>query len=313
MGALIVDTDPGVDDALALALLAAQPEADIVAVGSVHGNVPAALAADNALRVLEVLELPHVPVAIGADVPYSGDESTFTALHVHGEDGLSGRAGPLPGRKPEMESAAEQIVRLARQRPEELTVLALGPLTNVALAVDLEPDLPFLVKEVVWCGGAINVAGNVSAHAEANARNDPEGAERVLAAGFRMRMVPLDVTGDAWADGAWVDGIAELDTPRARAATAWIQHYVDFYSQSRNTRGCVLYDPLAAAIAVNPELATYQRHPVTVELAGYPRGATLLCSRAGGKAADDLDRRPVRIAMTADIDVMLGQLRLAFT
>ncbi|TCO54933.1 nucleoside hydrolase [Actinocrispum wychmicini] len=301
MAALIVDTDPGADDALALMLLAAQPDTEIVAVGSVHGNVPAALAADNALRVLDVLGLPHVPVAMGADVPYSGEESTFTALHVHGSDGLGGYAGESPSRKPTTESAAEQIVRLARDR-SNLALLALGPLTNLALALDLEPDLPLLLREVVWCGGAVHAAGNVTAHAEANARNDPEAAEKVLAAGFTMTMVPLDVTGQAWADGAWLDQIGGGAV--GRSAAQWIGHYVRFYSKA--SRGCLLYDPLAAAIAVNPELARYERHRVRVELVGYPRGATLLCFRAG-----ENERRPVRVAMSAHVDVMLDQLRRA--
>lgn len=301
MAALIVDTDPGADDALALVLLATLPDTEIVAVGSVHGNVPAALAADNALRVLDVLGLTHVPVALGADVPYSGAESTFTALHVHGSDGLGGYAGESPGRKPSKESAAEQIVRLARDR-DDLVLLALGPLTNLALALDLEPELPLLLREVVWSGGAVHAAGNVTAHAEANARNDPEAAEKVLAAGFAMTMVPLDVTGQAWADGAWLDQIG--DSAIGRSAGLWIKHYVEFYS--KDSRGCLLYDPLAAAIAVNPEIARYERQRVRVELAGYPRGATLLCFRA-----DENERRPVRIAMSAHIEVMLDNLRRA--
>jgi purine nucleosidase len=307
MIALIVDTDPGVDDALALLLLASRPDVEIVAVGSVHGNVPATLAAGNALRVLEVLDLPHIPVAVGADVPLSGAENTFTALHVHGPDGLGGFAGPSPDRRPTTESAAEQIVRYACARPGELVLLALGPLTNVALALRLEPRLPELLREVVWCGGAIYVPGNVSEYAEANARNDPEAAEAVLAAGFTLRMVPLDVTGQAWADAEWVDAIAGVDTPRARAAIRWIRHYVDFYSRSGDRRGCVLYDPLAVTIALNPDLATYERHQVEVDLTGHPRGATLLGSREN--ATDD--RRPVGMAITADIGVMLDQLRRA--
>jgi len=302
MAALIVDTDPGADDALALLLLAARPDAEVVAVGSVHGNVPAAVAADNALRVLETLGV-EVPVAVGADVPYSGAEGTFTALHVHGLDGLGGFAGQPPGRKPTSESAAEQIVRLARERPGELGLLALGPLTNLALALDLEPQLPVLLRDVVWCGGAVHVGGNVTARAEANARNDPEGAERVLAAGFALTLVPLDVTAQAWADGEWLDSVAGS---RRAFALDWIKDYVEFYTRDQGKRGCVLYDPLAAAIALNPELARYERHQLRVELDGNSRGATLISSRAGE------DRRPARTAVRADITGVLAEMRLAF-
>jgi purine nucleosidase len=302
MPALIVDTDPGADDALALMLLAARTDAEVVAVGSVHGNVPAPVAADNALRVLETLEV-DVPVAVGADVPYSGAESTFTALHVHGLDGLGGFAGRPPSRKPSTESAAEQIVRLARDRPGELGVLALGPLTNLAHALDLEPDLPVLLRDVVWCGGAVHVGGNVTARAEANARNDPEGAERVLAAGFALTLVPLDVTAQVWADGDWLDSVAGS---RRAFALEWIQHYVEFYTRDRGKSGCVLYDPLAAAVALNPELARYERHQIRVEMVGNSRGATLISSPAGE------ERRPARIAVRADITRVMTEMRLAF-
>ncbi|MFE5123611.1 nucleoside hydrolase [Streptomyces sp. NPDC056669] len=181
---MVIDTDPGVDDTWAILFLAAQPDVEIVAVGAAHGNVPTAVAAANALRVLDVAGLDQVPVAVGHPAPLQ--QSLRTAEFVHGEDGLGGKAGPASPREVSPESAAEQLVRLARQRPGELTLLALAPLTNIVLALRLEPSLPRLLRRVVFMGGAFHVAGNVSAWAEANSAHDPEAAEEVLRAGFDL-------------------------------------------------------------------------------------------------------------------------------
>ncbi|MEU1903564.1 nucleoside hydrolase [Streptomyces hygroscopicus] len=308
---VVIDTDPGVDDTWAILFLAAQPDVEIVAVGAAHGNVPTAVAAANALRVLDVVGLDQVPVAVGHPVPLQ--QPLQTAEFVHGADGLGGRAGPPSPRRVSAESAAEQLVRLARQRPGELTSLALAPLTNIALALRMEPNLPRLLRRVVFMGGAFHVPGNVTAWAEANSAHDPEAAEEVLRAGFDLIMVPLDMTEHAWADASWLKRIADATAPAARFASSVLETYVALYSDAHGTVGCVLHDPLAAAIMVDESLATYKERQVMVELAGHARGVTLIDERKfrvdhGGIP----DQRPtVRIAATVDAATAMDRVHRA--
>ncbi|SHE60604.1 nucleoside hydrolase [Streptoalloteichus hindustanus] len=309
---IVLDTDPGIDDSIAFLYLAAQPDAEIVAVGSVHGNVSSRLTAENALRLLDLVDLPHVPVAVGAQRPLAqpllrGGEA------VHGVDGLGGVAGPPSPRQPVPESAAEQLVRLARQHPGELSVLALGPLTNVALAYLLEPELPRLLREVVCMGGAVAVPGNITPHAEANIWHDPEAAEVVLGAGFDLTLVPLDVTLRTWAGAAWWNAVAQVDHPRARFACEVTAHYIDFYKiHPSDEPGCPLHDALAAAVLLDPALVRCEEHRVTVELTGaQTRGATLADRRGFPSPEDPAARPPIRVATEVDAPEVLARIHRA--
>jgi purine nucleosidase len=310
---IILDTDPGIDDSLAILYLAAQPDVDIVAIGSVHGNVSAPLAADNALRVLDIAGLDDVPVAVGAHRPLA--QELRTAEFVHGDDGLGGHAGPPSSRTPIDESAAEQLVRLVRSHPGELSVLALGPLTNIALAVLLEPRLPDLVRSLVVLGGALGVPGNVTAHAEANIWHDPEAADLVFDAGFEnLTLVSLDVTETARADSDWLDALAKVDSPRAQFASALLDHYAGFYSNMFGFRTATMHDPLAAALLCDPSLATYRDVAVAVEVHGtYTRGQLVsdwrsIADDSHIESAAGAGRRPVKAATSVDADKFLSQL-----
>ena len=313
---IVLDTDPGVDDALAILYLTAQTDANIVAVGSVHGNVTADLAAHNALRVLELVGLDHVPVAVGAARPLA--QPLHTAEFVHGSDGLGGQAGPPPRGRPVGHSAAEQLVRLARESPGELTLLALGPLTNIAIALLLEPRLPDLLRSVVVMGGALTVPGNITPYADANFWHDPEAADLVFNGGFPdLTVVGLDVTEITYADAGWLDAVAALPNPRAKFAAALLDHYAGFYSTMFGRRGCTLHDPLAAAIALDPELATYRHIPLGVELHGtHTRGQIIADLR---DISDDNHienhftdgRAAVKVAVTTDAPTFLRRMFLA--
>jgi purine nucleosidase len=310
---IILDTDPGIDDSLAMLYLAAQPEVEIVAVGSVHGNVSAPQAADNALRVLAIAGLDDVPVAVGAHRPLA--QELRTSEFVHGADGLAGVAGPPPQRRPVDGSAAEQLVRLARANPGELSVLALGPLTNIALAVMLEPQLPNLLRSLHVLGGALGVPGNITAHAEANIWHDPEAADLVFDAGFgNLTLVGLDVTETARADGAWLDALAEVGSPRAQFASALLAYYSAFYSNMFGFRTCTIHDPLAAALLVDPSLATYRDVAVSVELNGtHTRGQLVSDWRkimvdTHIKSDAGKGRKPVRAAAEVDAETFLTRL-----
>lgn len=297
--------------------LAAQEDAEIIAVGSVHGNVAASVGALNALRVLDLVGLAP-PVTIGAARPLA--QPLQTAEFVHGEDGLGGHAGPLPKAATAPGSAAEQIVRLARANPGELTLLALGPLTNVALAVLLEPDLPGLLRSVVIMGGAVTVPGNITPYADANFYHDPEAADLVLGAGFpELTLVALDATEQARFGADWLAELAEIHNPRADFANKLLDHYGQFYANMFGEQSCTLHDPLAAAIALDQKLAGYRTMPLGVELTGtHTRGQVVsdlrpISSDAYISTKTGAGRVPVKVAESVDVptfrDLMLKSLK----
>lgn len=315
---VVVDTDPGGDDAVALAFLAARPDVELLAVGSVYGNVSSPQAAENALRLLDMFGLPEVPVAVGADVALIGEQYE-TGEFVHGVGGLGGAAGPASQRRPVAVSAAEQLVALARQRPGEISLLALGPLTNLSLAVALEPRLPELLHEVWWMGGRVRVPGNLTSQADANTWHDPEAASRVLGAGFPLTMIPMDATNHAWAGDDWLGRLAGHGRRHTDYAHAVIQHYVNFYTDSdvagRGARGCLLHDPMAAFLMLEPHWATWEDHPVDVELRGdRTRGMTLVDLRGYDTPVDPMSPRPpVRIAVGVDEPAIMEGIIRALT
>lgn len=289
---LLVDTDAGLDDALALTYLARHPGAALVAVGSVHGNVPALAAANNALRVLELAGDTTTPVAVGAEHPLN------QPVHLgHPDDPVGTLAGP-PARRPSREPAADQLARLARQQPGALTVLALGPLTNLALALRAEPALPRLLHHVVIMGGALSVSGNTTPQAESNIWHDPEAADAVLAAGFACTLVPLDVTRRATATRDWLTTLAAGRSHLWGQAAAALLHH---HREDSTLPSLPLHDPLAAAITLDPNLAEYDHHPLRVELQDASRGKTTL-------DIPDGQRRSVAIA--TDVDVNTFRTRL---
>lgn len=309
---IIVDADPGIDDALALYYLRAQPDTEIVAIGTVHGNVPVDVATANALRLTERLNI-DAPVAMGAAKPLA--QPLMTAEDVHGPDGLGGYAGDTPTSTHVEQSAAEQLADLARESPGELSLLAIGPLTNVALALQIEPRLPQLLDQVVVMGGALNVPGNITSYAEANFWHDPEAADLVLGAGFeQLTIVGLDVTMASHAPGEWLEAL-----PHDNYARQFLRFYADFYESFLGKAGFVPHDPLAAAIMLHPELATYVEDRFAIELTGrYTRGAIVADQRFladGSPFGRDigLGRTTARYAVTADKEQFLDQLRHAVT
>ena len=271
------DCDTGIDDALTLGLLVAEG-ADVKGIGSVSGNLAAAGGARNTLDLLAVMGRTDVPVAVGAHDPIDGVFGGGAAF-VHGENGIGGVELPRVG-EPVAESAAEMLVRLAHEHEGALRVLAVGPLTNLALALELEPRLPSLVADVVIMGGAAAVPGNVTAVAEANIINDPVAAQAVFAAEWPVTMVGLDVTMEARFEEAHRQRL-EAGGESAEALAAMLGVYFDFYTAILGRPSCALHDPLAAAIAlgtVEPTLAPVV--PIEVDTTDGPgRGQTIVDRR----------------------------------
>jgi purine nucleosidase len=252
----VLDMDVGIDDAMAILYLAAEPEAEIVALGSVHGNIDAPQATLNALRVLEVCGLDAVPVAVGAERPLVRDLQLAT--HVHGHDGLGNTTLPLPHGKPTGESAVDQLLRLARTHPGELDLLAVGPLTNLALGLQRDPLLLTRFRTVVIMGGA-GLEPDPDAPLigyDANIDHDPDAADLVFAAPGSRVMVGINVTIPTVLSGAALAQVASATTAHGRFAWRILQCYLDVYEQRLGYRGCSMHDPLAAGIALNPSLVT---------------------------------------------------------
>jgi inosine-uridine nucleoside N-ribohydrolase len=277
---VIYDTDPGVDDAMALYYALAHPGIELLGITTTFGNVTAAQATANALYLTQ-LAGRKIPVAQGAQRPLL-KHAEAPPDFIHGVDGL----GNLPARaaatgQADPRSAAQFIVDMARQHPGQITLVPVGPLTNMALALQLEPQLPQLLKQVVLMGGSIAEHGNVSPVAEANIWNDPHAADAVLAAGFKLTMVGLDVTYQVLLPASMFEKIA---AHHRHAATDTLLHAVKFYSafyQSRfahmkDFNGCYGHDVLAFICLTNPELFGYESGPTRVVTEGISQGHTIM-------------------------------------
>ncbi|MEP6843209.1 MAG: nucleoside hydrolase [Pseudolysinimonas sp.] len=270
-----LDCDPGIDDALAIGYLLAHPEVDLALVGSVSGNTDAVTAAANARDLLGLLGRPEIPVAVGSTDflthPYGGG-----APHVHGDNGIGGVELPRSSSSFAAGTAAQELVQLAHARPGELHVLAIGPLTNLALALQLDPGLPELVADVVIMGGAALAPGNVTAAAEANIHNDPEAAAAVFAANWDVTIVPLDATMLQRFEQGDLDALL-AGGPRAAALGGMLGTYFGFYHVHFGRPSSALHDPLAAAVLTREAVVSRQaRVPVAVDTGDGPgRGQTI--------------------------------------
>ncbi len=277
---MILDCDTGVDDTLAILYAVLHEEIDLVGLGSVWGNVDVATATRNCLHTLHMAGRPDIPVARGAAGPLAGGELNL-AYHVHGDDG-QGNAGT--GRvvgEPVAESAAEQIVRLARAHPGEIEIVAVGPMTNIAIALAMCPELPSLVRGITIMGGAAEAPGNVTEVAEANIWHDAEAAAALFAAPWTITMVGLDVTMRTLLDESHRERLAAGGTI-GQYTSRILDFYMEFFAQnSFGERRSCLHDALAVAIAagtVVPDLApTVNAHVVT----GGPAHGQTVCDLRG--------------------------------
>ena len=225
---IIIDCDPGIDDAAAILFALASPELEVVAITTGYGNGPVEACTANAHRILEAAGRRDIPVYRGADRPLVREPNAGWASQVHGDDALGGvGAGPGDGGDPDSPDhpeapgnrAAFAIAALAKAEPGRLTIATLGRLTNVAQAMSLEPALPGMLKEIVVMGGAVMVPGNVSPHASANLFEDPEAADIVYRSGVQVIQVGLDVCNQVVVDREQLEVIANAGTPAARLLT----------------------------------------------------------------------------------------------
>ena len=277
---VIYDTDPGVDDAMALYFALAHPAIEVLGITTTFGNVTVDQAVTNALYLTELAQ-SDIPVTRGVASPWCKPPEQPPA-HIHGADGL----GNLPRRarvqrQPDARASAQFIVDMARARPGEITLVAVGPLGNLSLALKLEPSLPQLLREVIVMGGTILEPGNVSPVAEANIWNDPHAADQVLTAGWKLTLVSLDVTHRVVLP---VTLFRKIAAQHQHAATNTLLHAVEFYARHYSglyahvaeIHGCFAHDLLAFMVLVNPELFTLQTGCVRVVTEGLAQGQTII-------------------------------------
>jgi inosine-uridine nucleoside N-ribohydrolase len=283
---VIIDTDPGVDDAFALLLAMRSPELKIEGITAVAGNVPLELTLPNALRMVEIAGRTDIPVAAGAKAPLL--RRLVTAAYAHGENGLGGAVFPEPTTKPAPEPAAEFIRSVIKKYPKEVTLITVGPLTNVAAALNSDPELASLVKGVVMMGGSLS-GGNITPAAEFNIYVDPEAARIVFQSGIPVTMVGLDVTRRTSLTDEHVRVLEAAQNPVSQAAAKIARHAIDHNRERGFLVGPNMHDSLAVAAFLDPSILKWKEYYVDVETTGeLTAGQTLGYSPTSG----DLRRRP---------------------
>ena len=271
----LIDCDTGYDDAVALLMALRAPEIEVAGITVVNGNVPVDIGLANTLRVVELAEAPpSVPVARGADRPLV--EPRQHATHVHGEEGLCGYPLPEPARPVDPRPAAQFLVETIMASPTPVTLVLLAPLTNVALALRLEPRIVERIGRVVLMGGSADGTGNHTPAAEFNIAVDPEAAWIVFHSGLPITMVGLDPCRPTAVPVerrlAWQDS----PSPRLR----FLAGILDYLARELGRPAVAIYDAVALSVALRPEIAKMRRLPATVELApGHHRGAVLVDRR----------------------------------
>ena len=298
MHKVIFDTDPGVDDAMALLFLHRHPQIELIGITTVFGNAPIELTTRNALFLKQEWQIP-APVCQGAGVTFDPTRPEgHWPIFIHGENGLGDITIPetisaeVDGRP-----AWRFIIDTVRAAPGEVTLVAVGRMTNLALALRADPDIAALVKEVVVMGGAFDLNGNVSPAAEANIHGDPEAADLVFTAPWRVTVVGLDVTLKTVMTSGFLAEMAEIGGGPVRLLSEISQFYIEFY-RHRVGDGMVVHDSCACVYLVAPELFTTRSGPIRVVCGGIADGQTI--QKPDGRAfpPGHWDGHPSQLACT---------------
>ncbi|MBI3781048.1 MAG: nucleoside hydrolase [candidate division NC10 bacterium] len=306
---VIIDTDPGIDDALALILAFASPELSVEAITTVAGNVTVEQAARNACAILDVIDPhPRPPVALGARQPLK--RALRTAEHYHGQDGLGNlsrfKTGegkpryPDPRQSPVRQDASTLIADLIDSAPNEIVLICIGPLTNVAMAILAAPERMAKVREIVIMGGAIEVPGNVTPMAEFNIYIDPHAAEIAFSSGLPITLVPLDVTEQVILTQEQVEAVVR---PIGSRVTQFICDSSErLFGYIRERRGCAaipLHDPLAVGVVIDQSLVRREPLHVEVETADGPAQGVTIADRCQIRAEW---KQPPNLQVCTEVD-----------
>lgn len=289
---IIIDTDPGVDDALTFLLALASAEIHLEALTTTQGNVTVEKATRNALSVLELAHSSHIPVAQGSSLPLV--QPLRASALVHGKSGIGNSNLPQPKNEPLAAHAIDFLIEKTLAKPGEISILPIGPLTNIALAIRKEPRFAMSVKELVIMGGAIQEGGNVTPLAEFNIFVDPHAAHIVFHSGIPITLIPLDATHKCILKQSHIERLGRIKSPITRFISEAVEDYMKF-SLERGHAGCALHDPLTLATVIAPDLLTLREYFVDVDISG---GVSM-----GNTFADflNISKRPANMKVAMDV------------
>jgi len=275
---------------------------------SVFGNAPGDVTAQNALRLVELEGNGHNPVARGSDIPLVAPLEKL-GTWVHGEDGMGNTNPPAPKGKLVDKSAAEFIVKMAHQFPGEITLVPVGPLTNIALALRINPEIATLIHDVVIMGGAVTVPGNMTAVAEANIYHDPHAADIVMAAGWPLTIVGLDVTEKTVMTPDYHQSLFKAGNPAVKLIERILPCYQSYFDKFEGLNGSTYtHDPSAISYVINPDLFVTREAPVFVATDGRCFGQTAADWRGQWE-----ERKPVKICVDVDSEAVLALIKERLT
>lgn len=273
---VIIDTDPGQDDAVAILLALASPkEINLLGLTAVAGNVPLNLTVKNARTICELAKMKNISIFKGCDKPLK--RNLVTAEHVHGKTGLDGIILPEPTMPIKESHAVDFIIETIRENPRHaITICALGPLTNIAMALKKAPDIAIKIKQIILMGGAYFEVGNITPTAEFNIYVDPEAAKIVFNSGVKLIILPLDVTHKALISEDRVNAFKKIGTPVAKAVSEWTNFFERFDKEKYGSVGAPLHDPCVIAYLLDPSIFTGRYINVEIETeSDLTRGMTV--------------------------------------
>ncbi|XP_009610288.1 probable uridine nucleosidase 2 [Nicotiana tomentosiformis] len=304
---IIIDTDPGIDDAMAIFVALQSPEIEVIGLTTIYGNVYTSLATRNALHLLDVAGRTDIPVAEGSHVTITKGTKLRIADFVHGTDGLGNQNFPAPNGKPIDQNAAEFLIQQASLYPGKVTVVALGPLTNIALAIQSDPTFVKNIRQIVVLGGSFAVNGNVNPAAEANIFGDPDAADIVFTSGADVLAVGINVTHQVVLTDSDRNELAKSNGKFAKYLDKILDVYFGYHHDAYSTKGVYLHDPTALLAAVDPSLITYTEGAVRVQTSGITRGLTLFYNKQKrfAEVTEWCDKPSVKVAVTVDATKVL--------
>lgn len=304
---ILIDADPGIDDTLAILAALRSPELEVVGLSIVFGNADVDSCALNGLRLVELEGNDHVPVAKGCGQALVIPTEEL-GTHVHGLDGMGNTHPPMPHGQLDDRHAAEFIIDMVKANPGEITLVPLGPLTNIGLALRLEPGIASMVKEVVLMGGNAYVPGNISPVAEANIYHDPHAAEIVFSAGWPVTMVGLDVTTKTRMTPAYLERLYAVGNPAVKLLQSIHPCYKAYFDKHYNLQGTIhTHDPSTIAYLLAPQFYQAETVPVHVETEGRCAGQTVV-----DRHHQWAERPPAKVLVGVDepavLDLLFGLL-----
>ncbi|GAQ82193.1 inosine-uridine preferring nucleoside hydrolase family protein [Klebsormidium nitens] len=296
---IIIDTDPGIDDAMAILMAFNSPELEVLGLTTVFGNVTTALATTNALHLCEVAGQHAIPVAQGEPRPLSGEEP-LPADFVHGTDGLGNTNPAAPSGRAHESAAVDFLIAAVNKLPGEITVVALGPCTNIAKAIQLDPSFAKKVAQIVFLGGCFFRSGNVNPACEANVFCDPKAADVVFTSGADVLVVGLNVTERVVLTTSDLERIGNSGTKFGRYIAEVVKFYAEWHLKSDHLQGIFVHDPSAMTAAIDPSLFSWKEGVVRVAETGLCRGHTLLdmgTKKWGENGNPWVDQPKVKVAL----------------